>query len=443
MEKKKNPPKSGQLRFLSQSARLEEAVNPRIVRMTNWTICLSVLGFIGWAAVTNIDEIARAPGEVTPQGFQQIVQHLEGGLVDEIRVAEGDVVQKGQVLMVLDGAGTQQDYARAVSEKTFLEMQRERLKAFVDGREPDFKSWGTDQNDLIDDQKRIFQSMLDSQEKERNIVHDQIAQKKQAISILSSRADMVRKNLTLAQDMYDRRKGLYEQGYISHINFLETEQQVNSLKGERNMIANEIEQARQAISEYEGRLQSLGATHREKALQDMNQIESQLAQNKEILSKLDNRVDRLEITAPVHGLVKGMNVNTIGGVVQSGQSLMEIVPLDRQLVVETRIPPQHIGHLKPGMKVNVKVSTYDFSRYGAIPGTLEFISPTTFMGDRGERFYRGRVKLDKNYVGADQNKNLVLPGMTVMVDIITGDKTVMAYLLKPIHNSIQTAFSER
>ena len=122
---------------------------------------------------------------------------------------------------------------------------------------------------------------------------------------------------------------------------------------------------------------------------------------------------------------------------------MEIVPLDRQLVVELRIPPKDIGHLKIGMPVQVKVSTYDFSRYGSISGALEFISPTTFIGERGERFYRGRVKLDQNYVGQDPNQNVIVPGMTVMTDIITGDKTVMAYLLKPIHNSIETALTER
>lgn len=439
----KSASKNDQLRFLSQSARLEESVSPRIVRLTNWTVCVSVLAFLGWAAITNIDEVARAPGEVTPQGFQQIVQHLEGGLVQEIKVAEGDVVQSGQVLMVLDGAGAQQDLDRAKSEQVFLELQRERLKAFTEARDPDFKSWLPQHDALVKDQKQIFQSMQDARARERDVVRDQIAQKKQTISILSSRAETIRKNLALAQDMYDRRKGLYDQGYISHVNFIETEQEVNSLKGERSMVGNEIQQAKQAISEYEGRLKSLDAAHRDEAFQQLNKVEGELAQNHEVMQKLGNRVGRLEITAPVRGLVKGLNVNTIGGVVQSGQSLMEIVPLDRQLVVEVRIPPQHIGHLKPGMPVQVKVSTFDFSRYGSITGKLEFISPTTFTGEKGDRFYRGRVRLDQNYVGHDQTKNLILPGMTVMADIITGDKTVMAYLLKPIHNSIQTAFSER
>jgi HlyD family secretion protein/adhesin transport system membrane fusion protein len=175
----------------------------------------------------------------------------------------------------------------------------------------------------------------------------------------------------------------------------------------------------------------------------MGQVDGLLAQNHEVLEKMNNRVGRLDVQSPVNGLVKGLTVNTVGGVIQPGQALMEIVPLDSQLVVEVRIPPQHIGHLKVGMPVQVKVSTFDFSRYGAITGKLEFLSPTTFMGERGERFYRGRVRLDKNYVGTNEAQNIILPGMTVMTDIITGDKTIMAYLLKPIHNSIKTAFTER
>lgn len=435
--------KESQLRFLSQSARLEEAVNPRIVRLTSLTICASVLAFLGWASITSINEVARAPGEVTPQGFQQVVQHLEGGLVQEIKVTEGQVVDKGDVLMVLDGAGTQQDMERAKSEQVFLSMQKERLKAFVDGRQPDFTPWLPQHKTLVDDQKKIFASMMQARKEERGIIQDQIAQKKQSIAILSARQDTVRKNLALSQDMYERRKDLYANGYISHISFLQTEQELNGLKGESSVVYNEIQQARQEIKEYESRLQSLDSKYRDEAYQQMGQVDSLLAQNNEVLTKMNNRVGRLDVKSPVHGLVKGLSVNTVGGVIQPGQALMEIVPLDSQLVVEVRIPPQHIGHLKVGMPVQVKVSTYDFSRYGAITGNLEFISPTTFMGDRGERFYRGRVRLDKNYVGNDQKQNIILPGMTVMTDIITGDKTIMAYLLKPIHNSIKTAFTER
>jgi HlyD family secretion protein/adhesin transport system membrane fusion protein len=141
--------------------------------------------------------------------------------------------------------------------------------------------------------------------------------------------------------------------------------------------------------------------------------------------------------------VKGLSVNTIGGVVQPGQALMEIVPLDKDLVVEVRIPPRYIGPMHVGQRVQLKVSSYDFSRYGSIGGTLDYISPTTFMGENGERFYRGRVRLDQNYVGHSPRQNIIMPGMTVMADIITGNKTILEYLLKPIHRALLSSFSER
>jgi adhesin transport system membrane fusion protein len=411
--------------------------------MTSWAISMSMLAFLGWASVTSINEITRAPGEVTPKGFQQIVQHLEGGLVHEIKVAEGDVVEKGQTLMVLDGAGVQEDLDRGLSEQVFLEMQKERLKAYVDGRKPDFSRWLPQNAALVTEQKKVFDTMMDSNAKERSIILNQIAQKKQNISVLGSRQAATQKNLALTQDMYDRRQGLHNQGYISDMKMIESEQELNSLRGDSNTMGSQIAQSREEIQEYQSRLKSLDAKNRDQAYQQLNAIEGQLAQNHEIVQKLNNRVGRLEIQSPVRGLVKGLNVNTIGGVIQPGQSLMEIVPLDRNLVVDVRIPPQQIGHLKTGMPVQVKVSTYDFARYGSIQGELEFISPTTFEGERGERFYRGRVRLDQNYVGGDPRANLILPGMTVMADIITGDKTILSYLLKPIHNSLKTAFTER
>ncbi|MBU0859625.1 MAG: HlyD family efflux transporter periplasmic adaptor subunit, partial [Alphaproteobacteria bacterium] len=155
------------------------------------------------------------------------------------------------------------------------------------------------------------------------------------------------------------------------------------------------------------------------------------------------RVQRLAVKAPVNGLVKGLSVNTIGGVVQPGQALMEIIPMDENLVVEVRIPPRYIGPLKVGQAVQVKVSSYDFSRYGSVTGTLDFISATTFIGENGERFYRGRVLLDKNFVGAPAQKNILMPGMTVMADIVTGNKTILEYLLKPVHRAMLSSFSER
>ena len=164
--------------------------------------------------------------------------------------------------------------------------------------------------------------------------------------------------------------------------------------------------------------------------------------NIEIINKLEERTSRLNLRAPARGLVKGLSVNTIGAVIQPGQTLMEIVPLDKDLEVSVKISPQDIGHLEVGQPVQVKFSTFDFSRYGSVQGHLEQISATTFSGEQGERYYQGRVSLVQNYVGTNPD-NQIMPGMTVMADVITGEKTILEYMLKPIHVSLKTAFTER
>lgn len=432
-----------QMRYLSQSVRLEESVHPRLVHMTIASVAIAVLTFILWAGMANIKEVARAPGEIVPRGFQQVVQHFDGGIVRAIKVSEGMVVEKDQVLVELDGAGTQQDMERARKQQVMLMLQRERLRAFVDDRQPDFSGIAGAAPEQIAEQRKSYQSMIDARAKEREIIGDQIAQKKHAISMLEARRGTAGQNVRIMQDMHDRRQTLHSRGYVSQIGYLQTQRDLNASKGELSALAREIEMGRASLKEYDVRLESLTATHRDNAYQMLDQVEAQIQQNEEILSKAQERVQRLAVRAPVRGLVKGLSVNTIGGVVTPGQSLMEIVPLDERLVVEVRIPPRYIGPLKVGQPVQVKVSSYDFSRYGTVTGTLEFISATTFTGEGGERFYRGRVLLDRDYVGRASQKNRIMPGMTVMADIITGDKTILEYLLKPVHRAMLSSFSER
>ena len=203
-----------------------------------------------------------------------------------------------------------------------------------------------------------------------------------------------------------------------------------------------LRMTRAEIGEFNNRLQSLSSNHNNDVSERLDQLMEKKAENAELIDKLQGRVARLEIVAPVKGVVKGLELNTVGAVVRPGETLMDIVPMDESLVIQVKIPPQHIGHIEVGQKVEVKFSSFDFSRYGVVPGKLDRISATTFTGANGERYYQGRILLDRNYVGQSK-ANRVLPGMTVMAEIITGRKTLLDYLLKPVHNALKTAFSER
>lgn len=434
--------KEKQLRYLAQSIRLKEAASPRLVRATMAVVSLSVLAFIGWAAFANVHEIARTPGEVVPTGFQQVVQHLEGGMVREILAQEGDTVEKGQIVLRLDGAGVERDLTRAKEQSLTLAIQEERLRAFIENRAPDFAPEVKERANLLRDQEALFAGMTAAREKERSIITQQIAQKKQSIGALSSDLQTARQNFKIISDIYNKRLEMNRQGVMSQVKLLETEQSYNLLQGQIRNINSQIGMAKSAIAEYENRLSSLDADTLDTANQQLDAVLASRAQNDELVEKLKARVARLEVRAPVRGIVKGLNVNTIGSVVQPGQILMEIIPTDQPLVVAIKIPPRYIGHLHTGQDVQVKCSSFDFSRYGSVKGKLDFISAATFAAENGERYFQGRVKLDRNYVGEDPH-NTVMPGMTVMADIITGEKTVLGYLLKPIRNTLATAFTEK
>jgi len=431
-----------QLRYLSQSARLEEAVNPRIVRMTMLMISASIIIFIGWASQAKISEIARTPGEMVPQGFQQVVQHLEGGIVKDIMVQEGQLVEQGQLLVKIDANGITNDYNRAQSTDASLAMQALRLRAFIAQTEPDFSAYEKTMPDLVSNQRAMFKSTITSRDEEALIIKEQISQKRNSINGLNAQLTAAQQNYAIVKDLYSRRVTLNKRGAASDVRVMETKQQMNEVAGQVSQLQSELNVAQDSIREFESRLKSLDARYQNEAHEELNRVEDQLAQNKQILEKVGTQIERLDVRAPVRGLVKGLEVNTIGSVIQPGQVLMEIVPLDKPLVAQVKVPPQHIGHLQVGQNVQVKFSSYDFSRYGSVPGTLTFLSPSTFTGDNGERYYQGQIKLSQSYVGKD-NHNTIVPGMTVMADIITGDKTILGYLLKPIQISLKTAFTER
>lgn len=431
-----------QTRHLSQAAQLEETTNPAIVRAALIATSLGILGFIAWSSVTRIDEVARTAGEIVPQGYQQLVQHLEGGIVRKIDIEEGAIVDKGQTLLQLDGAGAQEDLDRALKKQASLSLQEERYRAFSENRDPDFKQFTARDTSELKDQTLFFNGMVTARNEERKVLEEQLGQKHHMIDMLKNELKTAQSGADIARDLFERRKKLNTQGFTSDVQFLEAKERLNTADGAVKQLVAQIAAASGEAREFDNRLASLDARYHGDTYQKLDDIHNEMAQNTEMISKLQARVARLDIRAPARGIIKGLAVNTVGEVVQPGQTLMEIVPLDGNLVAEVRIPPQNIGHLKEGQSVHVKFSSYDFSRYGFVDGVLDQISATTFAGDRGERFYRGRIRLVETHVGREKS-NTIMPGMTVMADIVTGRKTILQYLIKPVNNAMKTAFSER
>ena len=441
MEKKDRSPSD--LNDLTRSVLYEEVPNQNLLRLTSLVIIVGFLFFVFWAAIANVNELSRTKGEILPSGYAQIVQHLEGGIVADIYVEEGDLVEEGQVLLSLGGIGVDQDWAALSERQTVLRLQAERLKALAYKEKPDFMMVEGINDDVIKYQERLLETAREAAESEKKVLQDQLGQKQDMLERLEGEKVTAEKELRSATELFEMKKKLESQGSVSKKDVIDSERDVNKIEGEVVSIISQISEAQNAISEYQNRIQTQDVKMRDQILKDLEEINTQIAQNKETLGKLKDRRDRQSVRAPVRGLVKGLRVNTIGGVIGPGDPILEIVPLDSTLIVEAQISPREVGSLKVGQPARVKVSAFDFSRYGVIEGELEFISATTFSNDLKESYYKGRIKLNKDYVGTDPKRNLILPGMVVEVDIITGRKSVLAYLFKPVYTSLDTAFRER
>jgi HlyD family secretion protein/adhesin transport system membrane fusion protein len=427
----------------SQSIVLAETHLPRVLKFSMLLLSAATGSFVLWAAFTNVKEIAHAEGQVLPSGYSQIVQHLEGGLVQEILVQEGDFVQKDQLLVRLDGAGMQEDFKEAEAQVTGLALQEEKLKAILEKREPNFAGINATP-EAIADQNRMYQATKASHVEDIAVLDEQIAQKETNIKRLGQSLGTANSSYGLVAESSKIYTNLQSQGLVSRTNYLKKQEELNVRRGEVNSVAQQLAEAKNELAEYTRRRSALTASQNDAAYSELAKVQSELAQVRENLKKRSNRVSRLEVRAPVMGYVKGLKINTVGAVIPAGQTLMEIVPVDEQLIVEARILPQQIGRVAVGQTVQIKVDSYDYVRYGTIEGKLESLSAMTFSDEvRRQDYYKGKVRLNHNYAGGNPGEHLIMPGMTVDADIITGEKTVLGYLLKPIQIAMHNAMREQ
>jgi len=440
---RKNRDKTEQLRILSQSVMLEEARTPYLIRTTMLIICLAFIIFVSWTALTQIKEMARTSGEIVPSSYIQSIQHLEGGIVDEILVRDDDLVKKNQILIRLRGEGVHHDHDRIATKLLLLNLRASRLRAFISGNQKEFARLSREYREDSSAEKDILASMIDSLHREQAILKQQVDQKKEQKKLLKLELATARKTLEIAKTAFATQDELYKERLVAETTYLAVVRDVNEQQGQVNSLKIKIIQASDTISEYEWRLQSIVTTARDKALQQLGTLESERADAMEIKGKLEQQIARLDIRSPIDGVIKGLEVHTVGGVIAPGKQLLEIVPASSELFAEVKISPNDIGHINVGFPVIIKVTSYDFSRYGSINGIVAGLSATTFSNEHGQAFYKGKITLEQNYVGSNPDQNHIRPGMIVNADIITGEKSLLSYFLKPIHKALNSAFSER
>ncbi len=435
--------KMSQLRLLSQSAMLEEARAPYLIRTTMLLICFCFIAFVTWAGFAQITERTTAVGEIVPSEYIQLIQHLEGGIVEEILVRDDFSVKKGQVLIRLRGESVHSDLKRVRKKLINWKLQVARLQSFLTGDHTEFDRLSNEHSEISVSQKEILVGMLEANRREEEVVEQQIVQKKEQVRLLKRELATAREGLVIAKTAFKTQDELFKERLVSETTYLAVVKEMNEQQGKVDTLAIRIHQAKDLISEYELRLQSTISETRDTVLQKLGEAEAEQFETQELYEKLLLQVKRLAVQSPTDGIVKGLEVHTIGGVISPGSKLMEIVPSEGELYAEVKVSPNDIGHIKVDHPVIIKVTSYDFSRYGSIDGQVTGLSATTFTSEKGQSFYKGVISLGKNYVGNTPGQNIILPGMIVNVDIITGKKSLLAYFLKPIHKAFNSAFSER
>ena len=418
---------------------------PRVVRVTLWAIFAFFIAMILWASLASIDEVTRGEGRAIPSSRLQKVQNLEGGIVAEVFVHEGEVVKAGAPLLRLDDTQFRSNAGETQADRLALQARIQRLTAQLNDAStltlaPEIVQQAPD---IANGEMELFASVNKRIQSELAGLNEQLVQKKQELLDFQGKASQYRRSLGLQQQEVSMSEPLVAKGAISKVEVLRLRRGVVETQGQLDSVTLAIPRAEAAIKEIESKVSETRGRYRSEALGQLNEARTDLSKIEASGKAITDRVNRTLVTSPVRGVVQQLLVNTIGGVIQPGNDLVEIVPLDDKLLVEAKIRPQDIAFLRPGQEATVKFTAYDYTIYGGLKGTLEQISPVTVTDKDGKSFYIIRLRTDKNHLGTDEKPLLIIPGMVASVDIITGKKTVMAYLLKPILRAKAEAFRER
>ncbi|WP_347290825.1 HlyD family type I secretion periplasmic adaptor subunit [Kluyvera georgiana] len=419
--------------------------SPRVVRITLWAILGFFIIMIAWASLADIDEVTRGDGKAIPSSRLQKIQNLEGGIVAEVFVHEGEVVKAGAPLLRLDDTRFRSNAGESEADRLALEARIQRLTAQLDNKEtltlsPEILNKTPD---IANGEMELFASVNKRIQSELSGLNEQLVQKKQELLDYQAKGAQYRRSLGLLQQEISMSEPLVAKGAISKVEVLRLRRSEVETRGQLESVTLAVPRAEAAIKEIESKISETRGRYRSEALSQLNEARTDLSKTEASSKAIEDRVNRTLVTSPVRGIVQQLMVNTIGGVIQPGNDLVEIVPLDDTLLVEAKIRPQDIAFLRPGQEAMVKFTAYDYTIYGGLKAKLEQISPDTVTDKDGKSFYVIRLRTEKNHLGSDEKPLIIIPGMVASVDIITGKKTILSYLLKPILRAKAEAFRER
>jgi adhesin transport system membrane fusion protein len=415
---------------------------PRGARTLIWLSIIAVLVLIAWAALANLDEVTRGEGKVIPSRQVQVLQSMDGGIVSEILVKEGQTVKVGDLLLKVDPTRMVSSLRENRSQYLSLLAKAARLRALADGARfippPEVLN---EASDIAGQERSLYESRRAELDATIGVARQQSLQRSQELISVKARREQASQSYTLTARELEVTRPLAKTGAISDVELLRLERDVARYRGERDSANADIPRLESAVAEANRKMQEIDLTFKNIARSELSEVNAKINALSEGSTALEDRVKQTDIRSPVNGTVKQLKVNTVGGVVQPGKDVIELVPSDDALLLEARVSPRDIAFLKPGQKAMVKFTAYDYAIYGSLEATLELISADSVLDEKGNAFFLVRVRTLSTTIGAQ--KLPIIPGMVAEVDILTGKKSVLAYLLKPILRAQTRAMTER
>ncbi|MEP1443159.1 MAG: HlyD family type I secretion periplasmic adaptor subunit [Hyphomicrobiales bacterium] len=399
---------------------------------------------VTWAAFANVEQSTRADGHVIPAGKVQVVQNLEGGIIGAIHVRDGDKIAAGEPLVEISTAQVSSSLKEAEEKIVAYESTIVRLEAERDNVVPEFGAeFITKHPTAVKGQIALHAARRDSKAAFLAEQDSEIAQRKHEISEQQSKAKSAKNRLALAERERNIIAPLVKRGAAPRLELLTLERQITEIKETVSTAENAVPRLMAAIQSHEEiKARELGRLRGE-VLGELNETRTALSALKEAIKGTQDQLTRAVVRAPVAGTVKSINVNTLGQVVASGMDIVEIIPADDSLLIEGRVLPQDIAFLRPDLETNIRMTAYDFSIYGSLKGKLEAISADSIEDEKGNRFYHIKVRADKNALQRDGETFPIIPGMTAEINIVTGERTVLEYLMKPVAKTLSNSLHER
>lgn len=422
---------------------IESPLEKRLIRRVTWFVVAAVFLVLFWSVFANIEEVAKAKGQVVPLGHKQVIQSQSGGTLASVVVTEGDLVRQGDVIATFVSVDSQAVEEELLGQQANLELKIERYNAFIDGRPADFSLYQAIYPALVEQHTKSLDRMNKEREAIIQLSESEIAKSNAELASIDLEIPPLEDQIRSSQQSLRMMNSPQGAQAVSKLTILETQQKLDSylrelknLQGRRTVLERNIDNQRRQFEQREATLFKEVGEQRADAHSELIGVTARLKSS-------NLQIAQDTVLSPVDGIIQSIPNTSSGSVIQPGGTVAVVVPTTPTALLEAKLSPRDIGFVTVGQAAKIKIDAFDYSRYGAIDGVVERISPTTDADEKGGVYYKVRIAIAKPYFGSEPGKLNLLPGMTGEADIVTGDKTIFQYLWKPVFTNVKEAFGER